>query len=164
MKTQIIVDNIRTSINTNDGEILEIAQRKLKKNGISFDKSSVHLHKRSVDARKKQNITFVSSVVAETDADISTLRAENGIRFQPRTELVFENGTQEMCGRPYIIGFGPAGIFCALILAEHGLRPVVLERGAPVKERVSKVEKFYKTGILDTETNIQFGAGGAGTF
>lgn len=164
MKTQIIVDNIRTPITSDDNEILEIAKKKLKKSGIAFTKGTLHLHKRSVDARKKQNITFVSSVVAETDADISTLRAENGIRFQPRTELVFENGTQEMCGRPYIIGFGPAGIFCALILAEHGLRPVVLERGAPVKERVSKVEKFYKTGILDTETNIQFGAGGAGTF
>ena len=87
MKTQIIVDNIRTPITSDDNEILEIAKKKLKKSGIAFTKGTLHLHKRSVDARKKQNITFVSSVVAETDADISTLRAENGIRFQPRTEF-----------------------------------------------------------------------------
>ncbi|MBQ3528000.1 MAG: hypothetical protein IJA52_05560 [Clostridia bacterium] len=106
----------------------------------------------------------MSSVVAQSDADVSMMKSESGIRYQPVSELSVENGKENLDGRPYIVGFGPAGIFCALLLAERGLRPVVIERGAPVDERVCKVESFYKTGILDTETNIQFGAGGAGTF
>ena len=63
-----------------------------------------------------------------------------------------------------IVGFGPAGMFAALILAESGMRPIVIERGANVKERQAAVDRFMRTGVLDTSTNIQFGAGGAGTF
>lgn len=66
--------------------------------------------------------------------------------------------------RPVIAGFGPCGMFAALILAEAGLRPVVLERGRDVDRRAQDVEHFWNTGELDTESNVQFGEGGAGTF
>ena len=73
-------------------------------------------------------------------------------------------GTEELKNRPVICGFGPAGMFCALILAEQGYRPTVIERGRPVRERAADVERFWKDGILNTESNVQFGEGGAGTF
>lgn len=66
--------------------------------------------------------------------------------------------------RPVVVGAGPAGLFAALILAEAGVRPIVLERGLPARERLEKVEIFNALGILDTECNVQFGEGGAGTF
>ena len=66
--------------------------------------------------------------------------------------------------RPIIIGFGPCGMFCALVLARAGLKPIVLERGQDVDTRIQKVEEFWKTGKLDPECNVQFGEGGAGTF
>ena len=96
MKTQIIIDNIRTPITADDNEILSIARRKLQKNGISFVEGSLHLHKRSIDARKKQNITFVSSVVAQSDADVSMMKSESGIRYQPVSELSIENGKENL--------------------------------------------------------------------
>ena len=66
--------------------------------------------------------------------------------------------------RPVVAGFGPAGMFAGLILAEMGLKPVILERGEPVEQRIKTVQKFWKDGILDPESNVQFGEGGAGTF
>lgn len=66
--------------------------------------------------------------------------------------------------RPVVVGFGPAGIFCALMLAEHGFAPIIVERGDALEKRAEKTETFIKTGVLDTETNIQFGEGGAGAF
>ena len=66
--------------------------------------------------------------------------------------------------RPVVVGFGPAGMFAGLILAEMGLKPVILERGEPVEQRIKTVQKFWKDGILDPESNVQFGEGGAGTF
>ncbi len=162
MSSRIIVDNIRIPITAGEAEALAVAEKTLRKNRISFDKNSLHIHKKSVDARKKHDITFVLSVTATTDSD--NVKSVPGIRITPIEKLEFDCGTEKMEGRPYIIGFGPAGIFCGLILASMGLRPVILERGSDVNSRVRAVDNFYKTGVLDTETNIQFGAGGAGTF
>lgn len=160
---KIIVDDIRIPISSDVSEAVAIARKTLRKNKISFVDGSLHIHKKSVDARKKPDITFVCSVIADSE-DSSFCSNIRGVRTADNADLVFGQGTEKLCGRPYIIGFGPAGIFCGLALAENGLRPVILERGSEVNERVRKIDNFYKTGVLDTETNIQFGAGGAGTF
>ena len=73
-------------------------------------------------------------------------------------------GDLKLNNRPIIVGFGPCGIFCGLVLARAGLKPLILERGLDVDSRIEKVERFWKTGELDTECNVQFGEGGAGTF
>jgi len=73
-------------------------------------------------------------------------------------------GCETMQARPLVVGMGPAGMFCALILAENGYKPIIIDRGDSVADRVASLERFYSEHILDTESNIQFGAGGAGTF
>ena len=75
-----------------------------------------------------------------------------------------EGADPRLCRRPVVIGMGPAGLFCALILAEEGYRPIVLERGLAMEQRIRDVEHFWRTGELHTGSNIQFGEGGAGTF
>ena len=74
------------------------------------------------------------------------------------------SGTKKMEHRPVVIGSGPAGLFCAYLLAEHGYRPVVYERGASVEERKKDVERFWNEQVLNPNSNVQFGEGGAGTF
>ncbi len=127
------------------------------------------LHKRSIDARKRSGEvpSFVISVMVE--CDISERKLEKLTRIKDveivrRDELALEYGEKTLSSRPVIVGFGPAGMFSALILAENGYRPIVIERGADVKARSAAVAEFIRTGRLDTETNIQFGAGGAGMF
>ncbi|WP_416173577.1 NAD(P)/FAD-dependent oxidoreductase, partial [Clostridium perfringens] len=77
-------------------------------------------------------------------------------------DIVF--GGKELKNRPVVVGFGPAGIFAALLLAEKGYKPLVIERGEDVDKRTETVDKFWKTGELNTESNVQFGEGGAGAF
>ena len=90
---------------------------------------------------------------------------KNNITFAKDVAYQFPRaGTEKMHHRPIIIGSGPAGLFCAYLLAEHGYAPIVYERGASVEERLSDIEKFWETGILNPESNVQFGEGGAGTF
>lgn len=73
-------------------------------------------------------------------------------------------GEKQLSHRPVIVGSGPAGMFCAYELAKHGYCPIILERGSSVEERTAEVERFWKDGILNPKTNVQFGEGGAGTF
>ena len=166
MPERFICENIRISTSASDGEALEEAARRLKKAGISRI-TELELHKKSLDARRRGNTCFVCSAVAvcEDGENISddTL-ARSFIKRRPKTALGFPRGTEPMSARPVIVGFGPAGMFAALTLAEHGFAPLVLERGASLDGRIAKVDTFFGGGKLDTETNVQFGAGGAGTF
>lgn len=128
------------------------------------DIEHVSLYKRSIDARKKNQIHFLASL------DIKTFSDEARIASSCRTASVVSEYKFElpkappMKQRPVIIGSGPCGLFAALILAQSGQKPIVIERGQDVDKRTSDVEKFRRTGILDTSSNIQFGEGGAGTF
>ncbi len=122
---------------------------------------NLKIAKKSVDARRE--LSFVYSVAAELDGDVK-IPDDPAIRRFSEPTLTLPHGETKITHRPVIVGFGPAGMFCGLILAEAGFRPIILERGGSVEERTAAVERFIRDGILDTETNIQFGAGGAGTF
>lgn len=115
-----------------------------------------HLLRRSVDARRKSNVHFVVS---------AAVGAAEGL-FLPPVPL-FERPVPESKRKavpPVVVGTGPAGLFAALALAEAGLCPLVIERGAPVDERTEDVERFIATRVFDVSSNVQFGEGGAGTF
>lgn len=166
MAERFIIENIKIGVDDADEAALDGARRVLRRLGAR-DISSLKLHRRSLDARRRGNVHFVCSVVAECELSRSvsedTLR-RNGVKPRPRFELSFRRGAETMRHRPVIVGFGPAGMFAALTLCEYGYRPIVLERGGDVEERVRCVDSFFSGGELDTASNVQFGAGGAGTF
>ena len=92
------------------------------------------------------------------------MKNSNDIRIFEDEPLFVEYGDKQLSSRPCIVGMGPAGMFCALLLAENGYAPIIIDRGDCVKDRTEALDKFIKSGVLDTESNVQFGAGGAGTF
>ncbi len=164
---RLLIENIRVPADAPDSAVFDKARRVLKKAGVFSAPHRMEIHKKSIDARRKPDIFFVCSVCTQVycaaKTDDEALRAL-GIREDKSEPLALTRGEETMPARPVIVGFGPAGIFAALLLAEAGFAPLVLERGGDVDTRVSAVDCFTKGGALDTETNIQFGAGGAGTF
>ena len=124
------------------------------------------LVKRSLDARKKDDIHYVCSLAVELGEkeEERLLARRRGADAVPYTEKEYPIPQVETPERPVVVGFGPAGMFAALLLAYAGARPIVLERGGDVDSRLAAVERFRAGGALDEENNVQFGEGGAGTF
>ena len=124
--------------------------------------------KRSYDARKKSRVVLTYTVdcdLADEAAVFARLHGEPHIRPTPDTRYHFVGHAKAAPSpRPLVIGFGPCGIFAALVLAQMGLRPIVLERGPPVRERTKDTWGLWRKGVLNPESNVQFGEGGAGTF
>lgn len=123
--------------------------------------------RRSVDARKKPEVFFVYAVDVTVEAQAQVLghcRNANVQIVKEKPYAFVQTGTEIPAHRPVIIGTGPAGLFCGYLLAKHGYRPLLLERGRCVEERLRDVEKFWAGGALDPASNVQFGEGGAGTF
>ena len=139
------------------------------------DVAEVHLVKRSVDARKKNDIGFVATLAVELAdatkeedllagaANVSKkVNVKEYVAYQPL--LIPQVKPAADAPRPVVVGTGPAGLFAGLYLARAGLRPLVLERGGDVDERTKAIEAFNNGAVLDKATNVQFGEGGAGTF
>ncbi|MBQ8328755.1 MAG: NAD(P)/FAD-dependent oxidoreductase [Lachnospiraceae bacterium] len=131
----------------------------------------IEIRKHSIDARKKPQLFDIYTVDADLGIGLSAekkriakLRSKDISVVQPSEYSFPEAGCEKMEKRPVVIGAGPAGLFCALMLAEHGYRPIILERGRSIEHRSSDIEKYWETGVLDPSSNIQFGEGGAGTF
>jgi uncharacterized FAD-dependent dehydrogenase len=125
------------------------------------------IFRKSLDARKKDAITYIYTV------DVAVLNEERllgkyasrGLKAAPKpafTKLIY--GTEKLKERPVAIGMGPAGLFAGLSLAKNGYRPIILERGESVDARTARTSNFWTNGMLDPESNVQFGEGGAGTF
>lgn len=135
---------------------------------IPEDTFTYTIKKRSIDARKKQELHFVYAVdVALPQKVERQLLAKSKGKLLPALDEEYRflpTGSLPMPQRPVVIGAGPAGLFCAYFLAKHGYAPIVVERGEPMEERVRRVECFWKEGTLHPESNVQFGEGGAGTF
>lgn len=124
------------------------------------------IFKRSLDARKKDNIHYAYVVDAEVKNENKILEKNKDKHISKTPDLAYHlpKGENRPSKRPVVVGFGPAGMFAALLLAEMGLKPIVLERGGDVDSRKQAVDTFWQTGKLDVESNVQFGEGGAGTF
>jgi uncharacterized FAD-dependent dehydrogenase len=127
------------------------------------------IFRRAVDARRKSAPTLIYTIdcavrdeaqVLDRDSD---LKRTPDMRYQPVARVPADY-SQPQSARPLVVGFGPCGIFAALILAQMGLRPIVLERGKRVRERTRDTWGLWRKGVLDPDSNVQFGEGGAGTF
>lgn len=125
---------------------------------------AVSIVKRSIDARKKPQLQYVYTVDAVVEAEAQILKKAHKNTVQPTQKKVYTLPPSDGTCAPVIVGTGPAGLFCAYGLLQSGLRPVVIERGRCIEARTRDVELFWKTGVLDTTSNVQFGEGGAGTF
>ncbi|MDI6746292.1 MAG: NAD(P)/FAD-dependent oxidoreductase [Rhodocyclaceae bacterium] len=132
------------------------------------DLLKLHIHKRSPDARKKDALQFVYSLDLELADETAVLASFAGDpRIKPTPDMAYRFVTPAPAGqflRPVIVGFGPAGIFAALILAQMGFKPLVLERGKQVRERTRDTWDLWRKHTLHPDSNVQFGEGGAGTF
>jgi uncharacterized FAD-dependent dehydrogenase len=126
------------------------------------DVASVRLFKKSVDARDKSNVHF--TVALDVDVKIRPRALPAGCAVLEKTAPRKLPAPRRLEYRPIVVGLGPAGLFAALTLAKMGLNPIALERGRPVDERARDVENFWRTGVLNPASNVQFGEGGAGAF
>jgi len=129
---------------------------------------SVEIFKRGYDARKKTNISLIYTLDVETDINDELLeKFADSQLIKTTPDLTYYNVAQapaNLTERPVVIGFGPCGLLTALLLAQMGYKPIVLERGKEVRERTKDTFNFWRKKELNTESNVQFGEGGAGTF
>lgn len=139
------LSNIKLNIRQEESELLKIAEKKLHGKVGYF-----RILKKSLDARKKDDIQWVYTVEFSREKQPAIDRIYKKISHEPK--------------RVVVVGSGPAGLFCAIQLVRRGIRPILVERGKGVEERQRDIQRFFSTRVLDPESNVQFGEGGAGTF
>ncbi|MBQ8291142.1 MAG: FAD-dependent oxidoreductase [Clostridia bacterium] len=142
------LSDVKLAVGKDEKELFMLAQKKLGRKPQYFE-----IKKKSLDARDKNNIRFVYTIAFSAEP-----------QRKEQTPLERLSGNQIPQNAVLVVGSGPAGLFCALRLLNRGITPIVIERGANVEEREKKISAFCETKSLDTETNVQFGEGGAGTF
>lgn len=158
----IRVPQIKLSISEDIGTIPQKVAKKLRMR--ENDILEVSIYKESIDARKGEvKRVYTVDVLVRDEAKL--LKANKALQMTPDYSYKpASSGTAPMGHRPVVIGFGPAGMFAGLVLAQAGYRPIILERGGDVDTRTQDVHRFWESGVLNPESNVQFGEGGAGTF
>lgn len=161
----ILIHAIRTSLEEAPSAAIAKAVKLL---GVSErEVVSACISKTSLDARKREKPHFVHTVSISLEGGEASAAARvpgNRAIWTEDKPLEIPRGARPLDHRPVVVGFGPAGMFAGLLLARNRYRPLILERGAAMEERVEAVERFWREGILNERTNVQFGEGGAGTF
>ncbi|MBD9254680.1 MAG: hypothetical protein EGS37_03335 [Ruthenibacterium lactatiformans] len=162
--TMLLVRDIRLPLAEGEQEAVAAALKKtgLPRHGIK----NTGIAKLSVDARhgRPSLVYTVALELADEGAERSFERFAPYVSIAAPAAFTVHNGTRPLAHPPVVCGFGPAGLFAALLLARQGFRPIVLERGPAMEQRAQAVERFNAAGLLDENANIQFGEGGAGTF
>ncbi len=158
--------NLKIDVDFNENQIKKLVAGKLKINENAIKKWT--FLKKSIDARKKDNVFYSVSIGVETDLNeqkiLKNARNKDARIYVQHESLNIEPVKNLPINPPVVCGAGPAGLFCAYVLAQAGLNPILIERGADADTRQKEIEKFFNTGNLNVKTNVQFGEGGAGTF
>ena len=169
----IRINQLKLSVNHSSEELASKIFKTLRLNrfmDFNADDLEYSIKRRSIDARNKPDLYYIYTVSVRLNKNIekNILKNNRNKDIGIDDEVIYKDsiscGSLALNKRPVIIGSGPAGLFCAFLLAKSGYRPIVIERGECVEDRTKTVEDFFNTNILNTESNVQFGEGGAGTF
>ena len=160
----IRLSNIKLPLGYSDDDIRAVCAKELRVPIKAIKQAS--LYRRSIDARHKNDIHYTTSIdvtlSGNEQAALNKAKCKNAAITEPYRYIPLTPKNKDK--RPLIVGTGPAGLFCALTLAQSGIRPIVIERGSRVEERTKAVHRMWQKAVLDAECNVQFGEGGAGTF
>ena len=150
------IDNIKIYEDLSEEELVNKISKKYKIN----DMEDFSIVKKSIDARDKENVHYNYAV----NIKVKDESKYPNIKKVEEKQLPTIKHNRNSKYQPIIIGAGPAGLFCALTLIDNGYKPIIIEQGSPVEERISIVEEYKKKAKINTKCNVQFGEGGAGTF
>lgn len=157
----IRISNIKICTDISDEEVLNITIKKYKL--LKEDIKEWYISKKSIDARKKEDVHYSYSIDIDIKNEEKLLKNKNISKMKKIEKQNIEINMNKSI-KPIIIGAGPSGLFAALTFVQNGYKPVVIEQGECVEKRKETVHNFINTGILNTHSNVQFGEGGAGTF
>ena len=157
------IRQVEVDINKNNIEELKkqtSIKLKIKKEDIKY----IKINKKSLDARKKLKFIYEVDIKIQNEIDVLNKNNKDVLITPDEKYEINITGKNKIKNNPVIVGAGPAGLFSAYFLAKLGYKPLIIERGQRVEDRIKSVEEFWKSGILNTNSNVQFGEGGAGTF
>ena len=158
----IRIRQIKLPINHKEEDLINKICKKIDINKKDIKK--IIINKKSIDARKEINYIYEVDIKTNKENIILNKKIKDIIKTPNEKYTFSTTGKKSLKEKPIIIGSGPAGLFCAYFLAKNGYKPIIIERGEEIDKRIKTVEKFWKDNILNTNSNVQFGEGGAGTF
>lgn len=170
MNSRYRMHQIKLNMNETKSDIPKKILKRLNNRDLIL--TDLEIIKESLDARDKKDIKLVytvdfQAVTRQRPKQYANLPLNPKLGLEEAPDMSYidvESGGEEMIDQPVIVGFGPCGMFAGLILAKRGYRPIIIERGSQIEQRVKDVEHFWNEGVLNPESNVQFGEGGAGTF